>query len=219
MTALFERERTGRGRVVEVSMLEAAIPALASNLGLHHSSGGGIPPRTANRHGGMSVTPYNVYPASDGWVAIICTTEDHWLNLTVAMGRPELGRDPRYADHTVRSARMDEVDDLVGAWSATLDREALWAACRAHRVPAAPVRDLTEVLADAHLHERGFLVEVDHPELGRVTLPRSPIRYEGSPLRDLLPSPLLGQHTEEVLAERLGLDAPAVAALRGRGAL
>lgn len=218
VTALFERERTGRGRVVEVSMLEAAFPALASNLALHRTSGGEAT-RTANRHGGLSVTPYNVYPARDGWVAIICTTEEHWRSLTVAMGHPELADEARFATHTTRSACMDEVDDLVASWTAGLSRDDVWAACLARRVPAAPVRDLHEVLADEHLHARGYLVEVDHPELGRVTLPRSPIRYEGSSLADVSPSPLLGQHTEEVLAERLGLDAAAVAGLRVRGAV
>lgn len=219
MTALFERERTGVGRVVEVSMLEAAFPALASNLALQRTSGEGAAPRTGNRHGGLSVTPYNVYPARDGWVAIICTTEEHWRNLTVAMGRPELAGEARYADHTARSACMDEVDELVASWTRSLDRDDVWAELVTRRVPAAPVRDLREVLADPHLHARGFLVEVDHPELGRVTLPRSPIRYEGSPPRDLDPSPLLGQHTEEVLAERLGLGPEQVADLRRRGAL
>jgi crotonobetainyl-CoA:carnitine CoA-transferase CaiB-like acyl-CoA transferase len=86
-------------------------------------------------------------------------------------------------------------------------------------VPAAPVRDLTEVLADRHLHERGYLVEVDHPEMGTVTLPRSPIRYEGSPMPSLVPSPALGQHTAEVLDEWLGLGPSEVADLRSAGAV
>jgi crotonobetainyl-CoA:carnitine CoA-transferase CaiB-like acyl-CoA transferase len=86
-------------------------------------------------------------------------------------------------------------------------------------VPAAPVRDLTEVLADAHLHERGYLVELDHPEMGRVVLPRSPIRYGGSLLRELTASPGLGEHTEEVLFEWLGLAVDDVNELRAAGAL
>ncbi len=219
MTALFERERTGRGRVVEVSMLEAAFPALASNLAQHHASGGEGPGRTANRHGGLAMAPYNVYPTRDGWVAIICTTEQHWRNLIVAMGRPDLAEDPGYADHTRRAARMEEVDAAVAAWTVGLDRDEVWASCRDHHVPAAPVRDLAEVLVDEHLHQRGYLVEVDHPELGRVTLPRSPIRYEGSDQRELVPSPALGQHTDEVLAEVLGLDASQLAALHRTGAI
>jgi crotonobetainyl-CoA:carnitine CoA-transferase CaiB-like acyl-CoA transferase len=205
--------------VVEVSMLEAAFPALASPLGMHHSSGGSVPPRTGNRHSGLSVTPYNVYPARDGWVAIICTTDEHWRNLCRAMARDDLLDDPRYGNHTQRSAIMDDVDALVASWSSGLSRNAVWSICLDHHIPAAPVRDLTEVLADRHLRERDFLVDVDHPELGPVTLPRSPLRYAGSAPRPLTPSPFLGEHTGEVLADWLGLGAADVAGLRSRGAL
>jgi crotonobetainyl-CoA:carnitine CoA-transferase CaiB-like acyl-CoA transferase len=218
VTALFERERTGRGRVVEVSMLEAAFPALASNLALvHNRGGGGI--RTGNRHGALSLAPYNVYPAQDGWVAIICTTEQHWANLVAAMGRADLAGDPRFADHTTRAAAIDDVDEVVATWTAPQTRDEVWAACQANHVPAAPVRDLREVTADAHLRARGFLTEIEHPELGRVTLPNSPIRYTGSSLRPLRPSPFLGEHSDEVLADWLELDADAVAGLRAAHAI
>ena len=218
MTALFERERTGRGRVVEVSMLEAAYPALASNLALIHNKGGaGI--RTGNRHGALSLAPYNVYPATDGWVAIICTTEQHWRNLLGAMGASDLADDPRFVDHTTRAAAMDDVDELVGNWSAGLARDEVWEICQDHHVPAAPVRDLTEVMADPQLRARGFLTDMDHPEVGRVTLPNSPIRYQGSALRPLTPSPFLGEHSEAVLEDWLGLSLADVAAARTSGAL
>jgi crotonobetainyl-CoA:carnitine CoA-transferase CaiB-like acyl-CoA transferase len=75
MTALFERERTGRGRLVEVAMQEAVYASLASNLGLHYGSGGAAPERTGNRHGGLAESPYNVYPTQDGHIAIICVGE------------------------------------------------------------------------------------------------------------------------------------------------
>ena len=114
---------------------------------------------------------------------------------------------------------MDEVDGVVSGWTASRRRDDVWDACRAHHVPAAPVRDLNETLADEHLHERGYLVAVDHPELGRVTLPRSPLRFAGSELRPLTPSPGLGEHTTEVLNEWLGLSPADVDDLRVRGAL
>ena len=199
-------------------MLEAAFPALASNLGMHHNSGGDAP-RTGNRHRGLALAPYNVYPTADGFVAIICTTEDHWRNLTVAMGRPDLGADPDLADHTQRSAAMERVDGMVSAWTSDLPREEVWARCRDAHVPAAPVNDLREVLADRHLRERGFLTDLDHPELGVITAPNSPLRYEGSMLREITPSPFLGQHTSEVLHDWLGLDEQAVHGLRQQGAI
>src|SRR5918993_1218509 len=88
VTALFERERTGRGRAVEVAMQDAAYPALASNLGMFFGpERDTVPPRTGNRHGGLFLAPYNVYRAADGWVAVICVTEEHWRGLLRAMGR------------------------------------------------------------------------------------------------------------------------------------
>ena len=95
--ALFQRERTGRGQIVEVSMHDTVYPMLASSLGgLHNHPDRELPERTGNRHTGMAVAPYNLYPASDGWLAIICMSERHWRGLATAMGRPELIDDPRF---------------------------------------------------------------------------------------------------------------------------
>ncbi len=103
MAALYERERTGVGRLVEVSMQEAVYASLASNLGLYYGSGSKAPPRTGNRHGGLAESPYNVYPAKDGHIAIICVGEVHWKSLIGAMRRPELGADPRF--QSLKTAR------------------------------------------------------------------------------------------------------------------
>ena len=89
--ALFQRERTGRGQIVEVSMHDTVYPMLASSLGgLHNNPDRELPERTGNRHTGMAVAPYNIYDTSDGWLAIICMSERHWRGLATAMGRPEL---------------------------------------------------------------------------------------------------------------------------------
>src|SRR5580704_14864213 len=96
MTALFERERTGQGRLVEVAMVETIFPTLASNLGMVHNNPDRPLGRTGNRHGGLAVSPYNVYACQDGWFAIICTSEEHWRNLTAAMGRGELAEGARF---------------------------------------------------------------------------------------------------------------------------
>ena len=89
VTALFERERTGRGRVLEVSMLEALFATLLPSAG-HVYASNSVPQRTGNRHVADSYVPFDTFEASDGWVAIVCATDEHWLNLTDAMGRPDL---------------------------------------------------------------------------------------------------------------------------------
>jgi len=212
-TALYERERTGIGRQVEVAMMDAVYPSLSSSLGLHFGTEGEVPPRTGNRHGGLAEAPYNVYPATDGYIAIICVGDVHWRSLLTAMGRQDLADDPRFASLRDRVAHMDEVDAAVSAWTAGRSKEVLFADLMAHRVPCAPVRSLDEVVHDPHMHERGALQWQDHPELGRIVVQHSPLRFAGSPLRELQPSRALGADTDALLQERLGLSADTVAAL------
>src|SRR5271155_6087648 len=121
MTALFEREKSGEGRLVEVAMQETVYPSLAASFEYYQRTGQ-PPPRTGNRQAGLSTAPYNVYPASDGHVAIHIVTEGHWKNLTVAMGREDLQTDPRFATNADRVAHMDETDAVVSEWTRTLGK-------------------------------------------------------------------------------------------------
>jgi formyl-CoA transferase len=167
----------------------------------------------------MSLCPYSVYPTRDGYLAIICSNDNHWRLLAEAMGRPELGHDARYAKMSDRAARLEEVDGLVAAWSSTFDKEALFAKLLAHRVPTAPVRRLREVLADPHLRERGMLFDIDHPEYGRMVACRSPLNIDGAPQPAYRPSAALGADNESVYRGIFGLDAGTYEALLARGVI
>lgn len=213
VTALFERERTGKGRVVEVSMQESVYASLSSNLALYHGSGGTAAVRTGNRHGGVAEAPYNTYPTKDGFIAIICTTTRHFQALLKAMGREDLGNDPRFADLKSRVEHVDAIDELVEEWTRRHRKADLVETLLAHRVPHAPVRDLGEVLRDPHMHARGTLQEITHPEYGPLTVFSGPIRYEGTAPPDLQPSARLGADNHAVLGDWLGLDAAEIAAL------
>lgn len=206
MTALYERERTGLGRLVEVSMQEAVYASLSSNLGLHYGSGGTAPARTGNRHGGLAEAPYNVYPTNDGHIAIICVGETHWKSLLATMDRRDLLNDPRYADLKSRVEHMDEIDELVSEFTARHDKQGLFELLMKHRVPCAPVRGLDEVVNDVHMHQRGALQWVDHPMYGRVCLMNSPLRFEGSEPAAIRPSGVLGRDNRAVYGEWLGLS-------------
>ncbi|MCG7391611.1 CoA transferase [Microvirga sp. ACRRW] len=218
-TALYERERTGRGRVVEVSMQEAVYASLSSNLALYHGSGGKIPVRTGNRHGGLAEAPYNVYPVKDGHIAIICNNNRHFHALLKAMKREDLQDDPRFQDLKTRVAHIDEVDELVSAWTRLHTKAALVETLLAHRVPHAPVRDLSEVINDPHMHARGSLQWIDHPQYGRIAVQNSPIRYEGVPPMPLEPSSALGAQNREVFGGRLGLPDEELEDLRRQGVI
>ncbi len=204
MTALFERERTGEGRMVEVSMQEAIYASLCSNLGMYYSMGGKTPPRTGNQHGGLSISPYNVYPTNDGYAAINCTNDKHFYNLLRVMGRSELKDDPRYATNSARAEILEEVNALVESWTVTLTKDELLDISRKNDFPCAPVRDLDEVVHDEHLHERGMLQWMDHPVVGRIALQNSPLRFHDTPLMPIEPSAGLGAHNEEIFGNWLG---------------
>jgi CoA:oxalate CoA-transferase len=206
LTALYDRERTGEGREVEASMFESVYASLMSSLGLFFGSGGNVPMRTGNRHAGLAEAPYNVYPAADGFVAIICVSDSHWVGLANLIGRPELAEHPDYATRRARAEHMDEVDELVGLFTANHERDPLCTLLRENRVPCAPVRDLGEVVDDPHLRERGMLQEIEHPEFGSIVVPHSPLRFSGEERMAIEPSPGLGQHNEEIFCGLLGLD-------------
>ena len=205
VTALYDREKTGRGRLVEVAMQEAVYATLSSSLGLMFGDGA-VPARTGNRHSGMAESPYNVYPTRDGYIAIICVGEAHWRSLLGAMGRDDLLADPRFATLKSRVAHMDLVDEIVAGWTAGFDKQPLFDLLIARHVPCAPVRDLAEVVNDPHMHARGALERIDHPELGPITVPRSALRFEGTALTELTPSGQLGAENDSVYGEWLGLS-------------
>jgi len=233
VTALLERERDGRAPRVEVSMMDATYFCLSSNLGMVHAENaaktvesaavagaadaagpartdGASPPRkavgrTGNRHGGLSLCPYNVYPARDGYVAIIVNHNQHWKELTAAFGHSELATDPRYRDNADRVRRMQEVDDLLANWCRTKSRQEVFRLLIDAGVPCAPVRELDEVISDPHLFERGTLRRIDHPEFGPIVAAASPLRFDGRPALPERPSEPLGGSSREILATRLGL--------------
>lgn len=219
VTALYERTTSGVGRLVEVAMEEAVYPTLASNLGLLYSRAGAIPPRVGNRHGGLALAPYNVYPTNDGYVALICVTEGHWKNLLVAMGREDLETDPRFTTNRKRVEFLADTDAIVQRWTEQHSRQEVFELTRRHRIPSAPVRDLREVVNDPHMHARGMLEWVDDPDLGRVVLPSTPIRLHGTERVKAVSSPLLGQHNHEVYESWLGLSHEEVDGLRRDGVI
>ena len=219
MTALFERSVTGRGRVVEVAMQEAIYPVLTSNIASLHRNGWQQPPRRGNQHPTRASAPYNVYPTTDGHIAIICVQEAHWQNLLEVIARGDLKDDPRFSSQALRAEHEAAIDEIVEAWTSGLSKSEAAEMLRSNRVPAAPVRDLVEVTSDAHMHERGMLQDVHHPTMGDVVLPTSPLRFHGSPDPSIRFEPDVGGDTDAVLADWLGLDADDVSALKRAGVI
>jgi crotonobetainyl-CoA:carnitine CoA-transferase CaiB-like acyl-CoA transferase len=208
-TALYDRERTGRGRHVECSMLDAAMIAMCSSLSAVMDVEGDAPERTGNRHPALSVSPYNVYQASDGWVAINCPSQRHWELLAGVMGRADLIADPRFIDPVARTQAMDDLDAIVEGWTSQHSRDELWELMTGVGVPCGPVRSAAELLDDPHLRARGSFIDVEDPVRGVLPLPTGALRFHpGRPPQPPRPAPDLGADTERVLEELL--SAPSV---------
>jgi crotonobetainyl-CoA:carnitine CoA-transferase CaiB-like acyl-CoA transferase len=216
VTALFERERSGVGRLVEVAMQEAAYATLTSQFEAYWQTGK-VPPRTGNASHGR--VPINVYPTNDGYVALNLAVEEHWHSLLKAMDREELRDDPRFNSPAARVTHRAETDGLIAGWTQTLGKMEIFAIAKRYRIPLAPVRDVGEVMHDPHMHERGFLTEIEHDEIGPVTVPNSPLRVHGADPLETLPSPKLGQHNAEIYGAWLGLSGEEIAELRKAGVI
>ncbi len=218
MTALLARVSTGQGQLVEVAMQETVYPTLASSYDYHLRTGK-VPPRAGNRQAGLGSAPYNAFQTNDGWVAIHVVTEAHWQNLLRAMDRTDLSDDPRFATNPARTENMEATEALVTAWTIGRGKGEVVAAAKRYRIPVAAVRNAVEVMNDPHMHARGMLQRIDHPSLGLIIVPNSPLRLHGSDPVEPLPSPSLGQHNLEVYGEWLALGANGVDELKRAGAI
>lgn len=214
LAALRHRDRTGKGVTVEISMQEAALPTLAMQIGAY---GMGIRQlREGNGSAGGVLAPYNTYPARDGWITIMAAQPARFRRLCELMGQPQLADDPRYVKLAGRSKHRVELDRAIAQWTVTMTRRELMDLLAANDVLCGIVKELHEVMTEPHLFERGALREIDHPQLGRMTIFSSPLRLGGAPSALKSPSPALGADNERFYTEELGLSAQEVAALRDR---
>jgi CoA:oxalate CoA-transferase len=219
VTALYQRAVTGRGARLDVAMLDSVYPSLLSNLGLLLGADSPPPPRAGNRHGGLAVSPYNVYPTKDGYLAVITVTDDHWDAILTTIGRADLIGDPKFATKSARVAVMQEVDDLLGDWTSTLSTAEVFGLFRAAGVPCAPVRELRDVVDDPHLRERGMIEDRDIPGVGVLPLMHTPLHFAGEARVPLRIAPLLGEHNDEIFGAWLGRSEAELAALRADGVI
>lgn len=220
MVALYSRAITGRGLPVQIAMHDAVLPTLTSNLSGLLDFGGAVPSRTGNRHGGQAVAPYNVYPAADGWVAIIAMSDRHWAALCAAMDRPELAEDPDLLHAQDRVRSVDRVDEIVSGWTRGRAKQELFDACRAAGVPSAPVTELAELFDDPQVQASGMLLPTPNSRGAPAFAFGNPLRVgPAAPAGRPAAAPELGADTEDVLTEKLGLTADNLDALRERGVI
>ncbi|MFT3973784.1 MAG: CoA transferase [Amaricoccus sp.] len=217
--ALRQREATGVGQHVEISMLDA----LASLLPFEHVDvfqSHGFPPRTGSHH--TRLTPFGVFPTADGHVSIAAATDAWAERVFEAMGRRELIEDPRFATRGPRAVNADAVNAMIEAWTRTLTTAQVIDALATQRgVPTAAVRTAAEVIADPHLRATGAIQPLVHPDAGEIAAVGGgiPIRMSGSTVGLDRPAPKLGADNAGIYGDLLGLDDAEIASLKAAGVI
>jgi crotonobetainyl-CoA:carnitine CoA-transferase CaiB-like acyl-CoA transferase len=227
MAALHHRHRTGKGQLIECAQIESSVAPLAPAI-FDYTANGVVQDRAGNHI--PNAAPHNAFkcapltnggrPMDERWLAVACFSDDEWNALVGAMGNPDWAKDAKFATHLARKQNEDELDAGINAWTADKDAYALMSDLQAKGVPAGVVQGARELLdEDDHIKQRGYYVYLDHPEAGRSAYDGPPAKLSKTPGALQGPAPLLGQHTEYVCKDLLGLNDEEIADLMIAGAL
>ena len=213
--ALYARDRTGRGQVVDSAIYEAVLALMESVLpewelaGYQRQRTGSVLP---------GVSPSNVYPAADGSGVLIGANRDTvFSRLGTAMGRPDLAVDPRYATHEARGERQAEVDQLISDWTSTLDTDRLLEVLAEAGVPASRIYQTRDMFDDPQFRARQAILHLTHDKLGSFPVQAVVPRLSDTPGMVRTLGPELGQHNQEIYGGLLGIDPARLAELRSKG--
>lgn len=210
-SALFARERTGRGQYLDIAMLDSTVALLTYQASIYLATGAS-PVRMGNRH--PTIVPYETFPTADGELVLAVGNDDLWRRFCRVAGLDALATDSRFATNPARVSHYAELHPLLAARLRTRPRADWIAALMAEGVPCGAIRDVGEVLSDAHIRERGMLATLDHAALGPVSVLGSPLQLSETPTMLRSAPPALGQHTELILRGDLGLSEEEIATLK-----
>ena len=225
LAALRHAEHTGQGQYLDMALLDVQVAMLA-NLGANYLVSGKVPSRAGNAH--QNIVPYQVFevkpPAGSGaasrdHIILAVGNDGQFAKFCAVAGVPELAQDPRYALNADRVRHRATLVPLLEGILKTRTKADWLAALEAAKVPCGAINNLAEVFADPHVHAREMVQQWQHPLQPELRLVASPLKMSGTPVREDLPPPLLGQHTSEVLSEVLGYEAARLAALRAKGVI
>ncbi len=216
LAALAWREKSGAGQHIDLALLDTQVSWLA-NQAMNYLVSGEVPRRAGNAH--QNIVPYGTFPARDGHMILGIGNNTQLSKFLEIAGRPELMQDPRFKDNTTRVENREAVVAIIGGITAMRDLDDWLAELEPAGVPSGPINTLDRVFDDPQVLARGMRVKIPHALGVEVEHAGNPIRFSASPVDYPRAAPLLGEHTDEVLAEWLGLDAPAIAQLRRKEAV
>jgi len=216
LAALYDRERTGRGLRIEISMFDTMLHLL-TYIGTMWLTNGELPQPPGSTHDYM--VPWQAFATLDGYIVVATREEIFWRNLCEVIGEPSLGSDPRFATNAMRVKHKAELVPKLESIFRVRRTHAWMEVLRAAQVPAAPVNHIHQAFAEPPVAEREMIVEYHHPQVGNVRLPGNPIKMAGVDGIRSRPAPLLGEHTDAVLKDLLGLQPERIESLRRVGAI
>ena len=216
LAALYEREHTGKGRRIEISMFDTMLHLL-TYIGTMWLTNGEVPKPPGSAHD-YSV-PWQAFATSDGYVVVATRQENFWKKLCAVLEHADLADDPLFADNATRVKNRKVVIPRLEEIFRTRTAADWLKRLRDAGVPAAPVNNVDAAFAEPPVAEREMIVEYDHPQVGKVRLPGNPIKMDGMGETISNPAPMLGEHTEAILKSLLHLSAQEIATLRESGAV
>jgi len=216
LAALYEREHTGKGRRIEISMFDTMLHLL-TYIGTMWLTNGEVPKPPGSAHD-YSV-PWQAFATSDGYVVVATRQENFWKKLCAVLEHADLADDPLFADNATRVKNRKVVIPRLEEIFRTRTAADWLKRLRNAGVPAAPVNNVDAAFAEPPVAEREMIVEYDHPQVGKVRLPGNPIKMDGMGETISNPAPMLGEHTDAILKSLLHLSAQEITALRASGAV
>jgi formyl-CoA transferase len=220
--ALRKRDKTGEGARLQVAMQDAMLHYMRTNFSTQARFGTAVE-RDGTRSGGGTNGPSGLYPCAPGglndyvWIMTSRGNPEHWTRLCKVMGREDLENDPRFATPALRVKNDAELDPIIREWTMKHNKHEAMALVGSAGIPAGAVLDTMELINDPSFMQRGVLQDMDHPAYDKKTrVPSWPVRINGK-MPKVEASPILGQHTAEVLTGWLGMSASDVEALKGGG--
>ena len=214
--ALAHREKSGSGQHLDLALLDTQVGILA-NQGMNYLATGVTPGRIGNAH--PNIVPYQPFKTRDGDVILACGNDNLFNKFCEVAGCPHLARDPRFATNSKRVENREAITALLAEVFARRTTKEWCEALETAGVPNGPINNLKQVFEEPQVVARGMKIELEHPLAGRVPLIASPMKFSGTPLAHEAAPPTLGEHTDEVLRDLLGLDETAIARLRKAGAI
>lgn len=215
LTAVHHRERTGRGQLVDSAIYEAVL-AMMESLLPEYEIGGYQRERTGSVL--PNIAPSNVYPTKGGEMILVAANQDSvYARLVTAMGRADLVSDPRYVDHASRGVNMDELDDVISAWTADLGTDEVLDILHEAGVPAGRIYTARDMFDDPHFAARDAIVRLAHPDFGEIPMAGVVPKLSDSPGAVRHAGPELGEHNSDIYGSLLGLTEAERAALVDRG--